>query len=85
MNIFKLLDKGLYGFLMFFFILYIGKFGVSDLILEPINKWNIIFNIGAWFVLTMFCAKGLFANHTKETSSKFHNRKLKISDKGETK
>lgn len=61
MKEFKIIEKGLYGLLMIFFILYIGKFGISNLILEPINKWNIVFNIGTWFVLTMFCANGLFS------------------------
>ena len=47
-----------YGFFIFFFAIFVGKFGISDLILESITKWHIVFNIGAWFVLIMFCING---------------------------
>ena len=67
MKFFEILNKGVNGFLTFFFILYIGKFGVSSLILEPINKWNMIFNVGVWYVITMYCLDKLFANYTKDT------------------
>lgn len=60
MDILKYLDKGIYAFFMFFFMLYIGKFGITGLILEPINTWNVLFNLGVWFVLVMFCMDGLF-------------------------
>jgi len=65
MKFFKIFNKGLYGFLAFFFILYIGEFGISSLILEPINKWNIIFNIGVWYVITMYCLDKLFTKYTE--------------------
>ena len=48
------------GFLGFFFLFYIGKFGVSNLIFESEDKWKIIFNIGIWYVLVMYCFDKFF-------------------------
>ena len=65
MNKMKLLDYFsicgiVYGFFMFFFIFYVGKFGIAELILDPITIWHIIFNIGVWFVLVSFCMDNFF-------------------------
>lgn len=48
------LGLSLNGFFVFFFILYIGKFGITHLILEGDTRWKIIFNIGVWYVLVMY-------------------------------
>ena len=42
-------------FLAIFFLLYIGKFGLSDFIIPGDNKWALILNIGIWFVLVDYC------------------------------
>ncbi len=55
-----------YGFFLIFFMIFIGKFGLINLILEPITKWHMIFNIGVWFVLVMFCMENFF-NAAEET------------------
>ena len=44
----------LYGFLMFFFLWYIGEFGITNLVLEPITKWQVVFNIGLWLIIVMY-------------------------------
>lgn len=49
-----------YGFFIIFFIIFIGKFGIGGLVLSPTNTWNIIFNIGLWFVLISFCMDKFF-------------------------
>lgn len=48
------LHKIIAGFFVLFFIFYIGKFGISNLILSPDNKWRMIFNIGIWYVAVMY-------------------------------
>lgn len=65
-----------YGFFMIFFILFIGKFGIANLILEPISEWNILFNIGVWFVLVFFCM-----NHFFDEAKKKEKRRLKEKKK----
>ena len=40
-------------FFTFFFVIYIGKFGLTNLIIEESNTWHVLFNIGAWMVLTL--------------------------------
>jgi len=49
-----------YGFFMFFFLIYIGRFGLSNFIIIEKNTWDVLFNVGVWFVLTMFCADNFF-------------------------
>ncbi len=57
-----------HGFFLFFFIFFIGKVELANLILEPTTKWNIFFNIGVWFVLVSFCMDKFFgaAGEAKE-------------------
>ena len=40
-------------FFTIFFCLYIGEFGLTNLIIEESNKWHQLFNIGAWMILTI--------------------------------
>lgn len=69
--ILEYMEMAIYGFFLFFFLIYIGKYGISDLILKRGSKHEIIFNIGVWFVLTGFCINGLF----KEISQRKGDRK----------
>ena len=55
-------NKLIYGFFMLFFFIYIGKFGIANLILEPTNKWKIIFNLGVWSILVSYCMDKFFDN-----------------------
>lgn len=41
------------GFFVIFFVLYIARFGLTDLVLNPDDTWKVIFNIGIWYVLIM--------------------------------
>lgn len=61
-----------YGFFLFFFVSYAGKYGLSDLVLKGQSKHEILFNIGVWMVLVMFCLDGFF-----DSLSKLHNRMKK--------
>ncbi len=62
MNIIKILDRAIYGFFMIFFMIYIGKFGIANFILEGNTRWIHLVNIGIWFVLEMFCIDKFFAS-----------------------
>ena len=64
----------MHGFFMFFFIIFMGKFGISNFILGPTNKWNIVFNIGIWFVLVSYCMDRFF--DSAELSRKRRLRRL---------
>lgn len=66
MNLSDILGTIVYGFLMIFFILYIGKFGLANLIIQGDTRWINIFNIGAWFVLEMACINGFFNSIRKD-------------------
>ncbi len=59
-SIFNYLEMGLYFFFMFFFIIYVGRYGLAGLILKGGSKHEIIFNIGVWFVLTTYCIDKFF-------------------------
>lgn len=61
----KVLYGILYGFFTIFFIVYIGKFGLSNLVIQGNTRWIELFNIGIWFVLEMFCLNG-FVNSLKK-------------------
>jgi len=63
-------EMAIYGFLLFFFLIYIGKYGLSDLILKGGTKHEIIFNIGIWVVLVSFCVDNLFESFKKKTLEK---------------
>lgn len=58
-SIFEYLEIFIYGFFLFFFLIYIGKYGLTDLILKGGTTHEILFNIGVWFVLVTFCIDGL--------------------------
>jgi len=47
-----------HGFFLFFFIFFLHVSNIRSLVVEPITSWHIVFNIGVWFVLTMFCMNG---------------------------
>ena len=49
-----------YGFFSFFFMIYIGKYGLANFILAGDSVHIKLLNIGIWFVLTMYCFDGLF-------------------------
>lgn len=50
------------GFFLVFFCLYIGKYGISNLILQGDNPWKMILNIGILYVIVRFLSNGLFDN-----------------------
>ncbi len=53
-------DGTVHGFFIVFFSVFISKFGITNLILDSSTNWNIIFNVGVWFVLISFCANRFF-------------------------
>lgn len=69
-----------YGFFMFFFIIFTPSLGLSSFLLDPITKWHMIFNIGVWFVLVMFCTERFF-----EAAEKTEQRRLKRTSTEESK
>lgn len=48
-----------WGFIMIFLLLYIGKFGLTDLVLPNTSKWTVLFNVSLWTVM-MFTALEFF-------------------------
>ncbi len=71
------LEGIVYGFFMFFFVIYIGKFGISDLVLESTTSWSILFNIGLWFVLVMFCMNGFFQSAERSNQYRINKKNKK--------
>jgi len=55
MEVFKYIDKILYSFFGLFFIFYVGKFGISNLVIPSTSAWQTLFNLGVWFVLVSYC------------------------------
>ena len=55
MKFLKYLDTIMYSFFGFFFIFYIGKFGITSLVIPGTSSWQVIFNLGVWFVLVSYC------------------------------
>jgi len=61
-----------YVFFMFFFIWFIRISNITSLIVEPITQWHVVFNIGVWFVLVMFCMNGFL-----DSASRSEARRLR--------
>lgn len=61
-GLFDYLDLSLNFFLFMFFIIYIGKFGISNFIFATSegDTWKILFNIGIWYTVVMFPMKEFF-------------------------
>ena len=60
MKFLQILDKALYGFILLFMLFYIGKFGITNLVLPATSTWQVIFNICLWFIVMSVCIKELF-------------------------
>ena len=69
-----------YGFFMIFFMIYIGKFDLTNLILTGTTVWDILFNIGVWFVLVMFCINNFFDAAVK-TKQRRLEKHVKMKEK----
>ena len=67
----------MYGFFMIFFIIFCYRFGIAGIILEPLNKWNMIFNIGTWFVLVSYCMDEFFSAATRAEQRRIKKEKKK--------
>lgn len=48
------------GFLFMFLLWYIGRYGITSLVLDSLDKWKIVFNITLWYVMIMYVSDKFF-------------------------
>lgn len=60
MKLGRTLNGGLSLFFLVFFMMYVGKFELSNFIIKGKDTWSLLFNIGIWYMAVTYYLNNLF-------------------------